>query len=70
MGLASFNRARRIVAIRRGSAKEDFKLEDVTLTQLRLRAKEQGLTGYGKLTKVELIQVIRGEGAAPRARAT
>lgn len=67
MGLASFNRARRIAAIRSGTANkvplgEDFKLEDMTLAQLRLQAKKQGLTGYGKLTKVELIQVIRGEG--------
>lgn len=42
---------------RRGGKAEDY--EDRTVAELRERAKELGLSGYSKLRKAELIEMIR-----------
>lgn len=42
---------------RRGGTAEDY--EDRTVKELRERAKELGLTGYSRLKKSELIDLIR-----------
>lgn len=42
---------------KRGGKAEDY--EDRTVAELRERAKELGLTGYSRLRKGELIELIR-----------
>ncbi|WP_336651692.1 MULTISPECIES: DUF7218 family protein [unclassified Leucobacter] len=42
---------------RRGGQAEDY--EDRTVSELKQRAKELGITGYSKLRKAELIDTIR-----------
>ncbi len=42
---------------RRGGRAEDY--EERTVQQLRERAKELGLSGYSKLRKAELIDLLR-----------
>ncbi|GAB2554866.1 DUF7218 family protein [Leucobacter ruminantium] len=42
---------------KRGGEAEDY--EDRTVAELRERAKELGLTGYSRLRKGELIELIR-----------
>lgn len=42
---------------RRGGKAEDY--DDRTVDELRTRAKELGLSGYSKLRKRELIDVLR-----------
>ena len=42
---------------KRGGKAEDY--EERTVSQLRERAKELGLTGYSKLRKAELIRLLR-----------
>lgn len=42
---------------RRGGLAEDY--EDRTVSELKQRAKELGITGYSKLRKAELIDTIR-----------
>lgn len=42
---------------RRGGQASD--LDDRTVTELRARAKELGITGYSRLRKAELIETIR-----------
>lgn len=44
---------------RRGGAAEDF--EQRTVPELRRRARELGLTGYSRLRKSELIDLLRKE---------
>ncbi|KAB1646484.1 Rho termination factor [Pseudoclavibacter sp. CFCC 14310] len=41
----------------RGGEAEDY--EESTVSQLRERVKELGLTGYSKLRKAELIRLLR-----------
>lgn len=43
---------------RRGGSAPDF--EERTLPELRRRAKDLGLTGYSRLRKPELIDLLRG----------
>ncbi|KAB1658124.1 Rho termination factor N-terminal domain-containing protein [Pseudoclavibacter sp. CFCC 11306] len=42
---------------KRGGEAEDY--EERTVSQLRGRAKELGLTGYSKLRRAELIRLLR-----------
>ena len=65
MGLAAYNRMRRLKAQKEAKSKEqqgvpNQSLKDLTLPQLKEKAKGLGLSGYSKLKEDELIALIEG----------
>lgn len=64
MGLAAFNRARKIAADRLGKKsiqREVERLTEISFNELRVKAKGLNIEGYGKMDKEQLIEAIVGE---------
>ena len=71
MGLASFNRARRLKAEKErkpiakepstdSGTEEECDLETMTVPELKEIAKEKNVSGYGRMKKDELIKALKG----------
>lgn len=60
MGLAAFQRMRRLQAEEK---KEEVNLDSLTVPELKDIAKDKGVSGYSKMNKDELLEVLSGEQA-------
>lgn len=65
MGLAAYNRMRRLKAQKEEKLNEqqvvpNQNLKDLTIIQLKEKAKNLGLSGYSRLKEDELISLIEG----------
>ncbi len=64
MGLASFNRARRLATENTVIKPVEMRWEEsiqISFNELRAKAKELKIEGYGKMTKEQLIEAIEGD---------
>lgn len=59
MGLAAFQRMRRLQATQ--EERKTVKLEELTVPELKDIAKEKGISGYSKMTRDDLLEVLGGE---------
>lgn len=61
--ITGFNRMRREqakrVAVKQEAANETKALEDMTYNELKALAKENGIQGYHKMKKQELLEVLK-----------
>ncbi|PFY36883.1 Rho termination factor N-terminal domain-containing protein [Bacillus toyonensis] len=60
MGLAAFQRMRRLQATNE-EKQEIVKLEELTVPELKDIAKEKGISGYSKMNRDDLLEVLGGE---------
>lgn len=59
MGLAAFQRMRRLQAEQ--EEQTAVNLEELTVPDLKDIAKEKGISGYSKMNRDELLEVLGGE---------
>ncbi|MEH7216999.1 Rho termination factor N-terminal domain-containing protein [Bacillus toyonensis] len=59
MGLAAFQRMRRLQASQ--EERKSVDLEKLTVPELKDIAKEKGISGYSKMNRDDLLEVLGGE---------
>lgn len=59
MGLAAFQRMRRLQAVK--EEQETVELKELTVPELKEIAKEKGISGYSKMNREDLLEVLGGE---------